>query len=124
MKNKLDERIICASETAIPLPPMDIYETADMLVFEIDLPGVDTSEMSIKVYDDIIIIEGIRNKLTIDSNCRFLCMERTHETFRRMIKLPVRVNAMSAKAVYKDGVITLNFPKIKDKVFQIRIEKE
>jgi HSP20 family protein len=123
MKNKLDERIFCAAETAIPLPPMDIYETADMLVFDIDLPGMDLDDMSVKVYDDIIIIEGIRGNMSIE-NCRFLCMERTHETFRRMIKLPVRVNTMSAKAVYKDGVITLSFPKIKDRVFQIRIEKE
>lgn len=106
----------------MPLPPMDIYETADMLVFDIDLPGVDIADMSLKVYDEIVVIEGIRSALSID-NCRFLCMERTHETFRRMIKLPVRVNAQSAKAVYKDGVMTLSFPKIKDRVFQIRIEE-
>ncbi|MBF0555387.1 MAG: Hsp20/alpha crystallin family protein [Nitrospirae bacterium] len=123
MKNRLEERIFCAAETAIPLPPMDIYETSDSLVFDIDLPGVDIEDMSLKVYDDIVVIEGIRNKLSID-NCRFLCMERTYETFRRMIKLPVRVNASSAAAVYKDGVITLKFPKIKDRVFQIRVEKE
>ncbi|MBF0456955.1 MAG: Hsp20/alpha crystallin family protein [Nitrospirae bacterium] len=123
MKNKKDDRIICAAETTIPLPPMDIYETSDMLVFDIDLPGVAIQDMSLTVYDDIVVIEGIRSKLSID-NCRFLCMERTHETFRRMIKLPVKVNTASASAVYKDGVITLSFPKIKDRVFQIRIEKE
>ncbi|MBF0567985.1 Hsp20/alpha crystallin family protein [Candidatus Magnetominusculus dajiuhuensis] len=123
MKNRQEERIFCAAETAIPLPPMDIYETADALVFEIDLPGVDIDDMSLKVYDDIVVIEGIRSKLSTD-NCRFLCMERTHETFRRMIKLPIRVNTSSAAAVYKDGVITLKFPKIKDRVFQIRVIKE
>ncbi|KWT95141.1 Hsp20/alpha crystallin family protein [Candidatus Magnetominusculus xianensis] len=123
MKNKTEERIFCAAETTIPLPPMDIYETTDMLIFDIDLPGVDLQDMSIKVYDEIVVIEGIRTKLSID-NRRFLCMERINETFRRMIKLPVRVNTASATAVYKDGVITLSFPKIKDRVFQIRIEKE
>lgn len=123
MKNKIEGRILCAAETAIPLPPMDIYETTDMLIFDIDLPGVAIEDMSIKVYDEIVVIEGIRSKLSID-NRRFLCMERTHETFRRMIKLPIRVSTALATAVYKEGVITLRFPKIKDRVFQIRIEKE
>ncbi|MBF0565605.1 MAG: Hsp20/alpha crystallin family protein [Nitrospirae bacterium] len=106
------------------LPFMDIYETAESLVFEIDLPGIYPEDVSIKVYDDIVIIEGVKRERPGGAGYRYLCMERSFESFRRMVKIPVRVNTMAGKATYSEGIVKLAFPKIKDKVIRISIEKE
>lgn len=124
MKDKIKECLFYSTETSKSLPAMDIYETSDLLVFEIDLPGMDIDDVSLRVYDDIVIMEGMKRETARGSQCRYLCMERGFEEFRRMIKLPVWVNTIEARASYRDGVVRVAFPKIRDRVIKIAIEKE
>lgn len=104
-------------------PLIDLYETDDSLVFKIDLPGINPDEVLIKVYDDIVIIEGIKREINDEGRFKYICMERTFEGFRRVIKMPVTVNTLSGKASYNDGVVTLSFPKMKGKFIKIKIDK-
>jgi HSP20 family protein len=110
-------------ETAWFIPLLDMYETDNSLILEMDIPGIDPEDVLIKVYDDIIIIEGIKREKHEKKGFKYLCMERSFESFRRMFKIPVPVDSTAGKAVYNDGVIIVIFPKIKDKVVKIRIEK-
>ncbi|MBV6343366.1 Hsp20/alpha crystallin family protein, partial [Candidatus Magnetobacterium casense] len=118
-----------------PLPPVDIYETAELLVFEIDLPGIEPREVEIKVVNDTVVIEGVKRDRSGGVagsvaggggalGCRFLCMERFLEGFRRVIKIPVAVDVSSGRAVYRGGVVCLTFHKSENKEILIRIEKE
>jgi HSP20 family protein len=111
-------------EAAGSLPLVDVYETGDNLVVEMDLPGIDPADVLIKVYEDVIIIEGIRREERREQRLRYICMERSFESFRRLIKMPVPVNAEGGKAWYDHGVITLMLPKIKEKVVKIKIENK
>lgn len=104
-------------------PLIDLYETDDSLVFKIDLPGINPDEVLIKVFDDIVVIEGVRSERHDTRRFKYICMERTFEAFRRMIRIPVPVNSTAGKASYNDGVITLSFPKIREKVIKIKIGK-
>lgn len=110
-------------ETAGYFPLLDLYETDDSLILEMDLPGITPENVLIKVYEDLLIIEGIKRKTHEEKGFRYLCMERRFESFRRMVKIPIPVNPIAGKASYSDGVITVTFPKIKDRVIKIRIEK-
>ncbi len=110
-------------QTSGSLPLVDLYETDDRLVLEMDLPGIDPEDVLIKVYEDILIIEGIKREKHEERGFRYLCMERSFESFRRIIKLPVPVNTFEGKASYDNGVITVKFPKIGDRVVKIKIEK-
>lgn len=111
-------------ETAGSAPLVDVYETDEHLVVEMDLPGIDPADVLIKVYEDVIIIEGIKREGQREKRLRYICMERSFESFRRLIKIPVPVNAVAGRAWYNHGVITLTFPKIKEKVVKIRIENK
>jgi HSP20 family protein len=110
-------------ETSGYLPLLDLYETDDSLILEMDLPGIDPEDVLIKVYEDLLIIEGIKRETPEEKGFRYLCMERRFEGFRRMVKIPVAVNSIEGKASYSDGVIIVTFPKIKDRVIKIKIEK-
>ncbi len=111
-------------ETAGSLPLVDVYETDDSLVLEMDLPGVDPNDVLIKVYEDVIIVEGIKRERHREKRFKYICMERSFESFRRMIKIPVPVDSAAGKASYRDGVVTLAFPKVKDRVIKIKIENK
>jgi HSP20 family protein len=111
-------------EAAGPLPLVDVYETDDNLVLEMDLPGIDPEDVLIKVCEDVIIIEGIKRERLKEKRLKYICMERSFENFRRLIKIPVPVNAVAGRAWYNHGVITLTFPKIKERVIKIKIENK
>lgn len=110
-------------ETTEALPFLDLYETGDSLVLEVDLPGIDPEDVLIKVYEDIIIIEGVRREARREKGLRYICMERSFESFRRTVNIPVPVRTFEGRASYADGVLTVTFPKIKERVVRIRIEK-
>ncbi len=105
-------------------PLVDLYETDDNLVLEMDLPGINPDDVLIKVYEDVIIIEGIKRESRKEKKYRYICMERSFESFRRMIRIPVSVNPSAGRAEYTNGVITLVLPKIKEKVIKIKIENK
>jgi HSP20 family protein len=111
------------TDTSGGLPLMDLYEMEDNLIFDIDLPGVNPDDVLIKVYCDIVIIEGIKRQGWEERGVRYICMERNFESFRRIIKIPVPVNTAAGRAFYRDGVLTLRFPKVPDRVIKIKIEK-
>ena len=104
-------------------PPVDVYETGDSLVLEMDLPGMDPGDVLIKVHEDVIIIEGVKRQKSEEKGFRYICMERNFDSFRRMIAIPVPINSTEGKAVYAGGVLTLTFPKARERVIKIKIEK-
>lgn len=111
-------------ESSGPLPLVDLYETEDHLVLEMDLPGIDPDDVLLKIYEDVIIIEGIKRERLKGKKYRYICMERSFENFRRTIRIPVSVDPAAGKAVYSNGVITLTLPKAKEKVVEIKIENK
>lgn len=104
-------------------PLIDSYELGDDLVFEVDLPGVTLDDLSIRVYDDLLIIEGSRADVHAGAGVMYLCMERYVKTFRRIVKIPVPVDAAAGKASYVNGVVTIRFPRLKNKFIAITIER-
>ncbi len=111
-------------EAACSLPLMDVYETSEDIVLEMDLPGIDPKDVLIKVYEDVIIVEGVKREGHREKKLRYICMERNFESFRRIIKVPVPVDAAAGKAWYDHGVITVTFPKLKERVIKISIENK
>lgn len=111
-------------ESTGSLPLVDLYETDDNLILEMDLPGIEPDDVLIKLYEDVIIIEGIKRESREEKRYKYICMERSFESFRRMIRIPVPVNPAAGRAVYSDGVITLTLPKIKERVIKIKIENK
>lgn len=107
-------------------PLIDLYETEEDLIFKIDIPGIDISNISVKVYEDLLIIEGlwtIERSDYIAEGLKYLCMERNIKTVRRVLKIPIPVNTVAGTAFYENGVVTIKFPKLRDKLIRIKIEK-
>ncbi len=94
-------------------PPIDLYETADAVILEADLPGVDSATLRLTASDHQIRIEGSCRSRTVQG--RYLQMERCHEEFSRLVPLPTAIDPHHAIARYERGVLMMTFPKIKDR---------
>ena len=111
-------------ETGTPL--LDIYENPESIVIEADLPGIQATDVAIRMVDNQVIIEGHRcGRGEGQGAGNYLRMERCIEDFRRIVPLPIAVDAEKAEASYRQGVLILRFPRIEDrrkKIIKIEIK--
>lgn len=108
-------------------PLIDLYETEDHLVFEIELPGVELTDVLLQVVEHFLIVEGKCPPLLQGARGqvgRFLCMERQTRTFRRILNIPIAVDVTKGTAIYRNGVVTVRFPKLRGKWITIPIEQK
>ena len=98
-------------EDEVLAPPVDIYEAGDSLVIEMDLPGIGLEDIRIMVSSGCLVIEGEKKEAGLAEKPRYICMERSFKSFRRAIQFPVAVEEKAGKAAYRDGVLTVKFPK-------------
>ena len=103
-------------------PAVDILDTADGVIIKADLPGVKKEDVSVELKDNLMTLKGERKAdLSVGSEKCFR-RERCFGTFFRAFTLPERISADHIRAVLKDGVLEIYFPKPeKEKPRQIHV---
>jgi HSP20 family protein len=95
-------------------PSVDLYETPDAFVLEVDLPGVNGENVKVEVQNGDLVLQGQR---FIDQSHRdehFHIMERGSGLFVREIKLPESVDKQNIRIEFKDRVLRVVLPKSKN----------
>ncbi len=101
--------------------PMDVFETSVSIKVEIDLPGVNIADVSVRISEDWIIIEGVkRDAPGSGEKPNYLCMERCFGPFKRLLKIPAVVAQDNVGCVYTKGVLIVTMPKLTDRRKSIR----
>ncbi|HEB72783.1 MAG TPA: Hsp20/alpha crystallin family protein [Nitrospirae bacterium] len=96
--------------------PMDVIETSDSLIVELDIPGVNIADVSVTIKDDCLVVEGIkRETFDVGEKPDFLLMERGFGPFSRMLKIPFAVVRDAIEAVYWRGVLVITIPKLTER---------
>ena len=93
------------------VPPVDVWETADELVYSFDLPGVPESEVSVELHDDTLTVSAQRTQAHERSDDGFYRVERRFGTFSRTLGVPAGVSADAVQANLSDGVLEVRVPK-------------
>jgi HSP20 family protein len=96
-------------------PSVDLYETPDSFVLEADLPGVREEDVTVKVENGDLVLQGWRSLEQHHSDERFHTMERSSGHFMRQMKLPESVEKDAIQAEFRDGVLRVILPKVKQK---------
>jgi len=91
------------------LPPVDIWETNEELVIELDAPGCLSENLSAEVVDNQLIVSGERGPADVAS--RRYRSERWQGRFVRTFVVPPGVDNGSINAEYVAGVLRLRVPK-------------
>ena len=91
-------------------PPTDVYETAENLIIKVEVAGMRDEDFEVAIEKNILMISGSRP----DQNERraYHQMEIMFGKFEIGIQLPVHIDIDHALADYKDGFLTITFPKV------------
>jgi HSP20 family protein len=93
------------------VPPVDVWETADELVYAFDLPGVPESDVNVELQDDTLTVSAQREQSNELSGDGFSRVERRFGTFSRTLGVPHGIAADAVKAKLENGVLEVRVPK-------------
>ncbi len=93
-------------------PELDLYETEDAFILEVDLPGVKEKEVSVHVDDGDLILSGHRVCDRVTAQSSFHRHERHEGQFLRRLPLPASVAQDKVQAVFTEGVLRVTLPKL------------
>ena len=112
-----------ATGSRVWMPVVDMYETNDDLILDVELPGVREKEISLTITGDVLTVKGDRQLGEQLNNAHYFHMERTYGKFERSIRLPMPVQAGQVTAAYRDGVLEVRLPKAEEvRPKEIRID--
>lgn len=103
-------------------PPIDVTETAEAYVIQVDLPGVPREAMRVFFKRNAIIVVGRKPPVEAPAHGMFHRLERECGRFARTIRVPGAVDGARARATLRRGELLVSVPKIEDRRAQeIRI---
>ena len=95
------------------LPASDVFETADELVLEIEVPGYDEKELTIEVTDHTLTVRGEQAKVVDEAKRSYRLHERLERTFERRFPLPDDVDTSKLSADFCKGILEVHAKKIR-----------
>ena len=92
-------------------PSLNLSETEDTLVAEIEVPGIHPEDIDISVTSEMITIAGEKKQAKEDEEKKYHLMERSYGRFSRSIQLPSVVDPERVEARYRDGILLITLEK-------------
>lgn len=97
----------CGMPGSLAGPSIDIIPLENALMIKAELPGVDPQGLRVSLQDDKLILAHGQSQVSGESGTTI--ESRSH--FSHTIRLPCRVDAEQAEAVYEGGILTISLPR-------------
>lgn len=94
-------------------PKTNVVDTGSHIVITAEVPGLSEKDVKLTLTQNVLQISGER-KLEAPEGYTVHRQERPALNFTRSFALPSQVNAESATAAVKDGVLTITLEKAKE----------
>jgi HSP20 family protein len=91
-------------------------------MIEAKVPGFTKKEIDISFKDNTLIIEGSTSKETKQEDGNVITQEFSHSSFKRTVSLPSKIDLDKAEAELKNGIMTINIPKLPEVLKKIDIK--
>lgn len=100
-------------------PPVDIAEDKEEFVLRAELPGVSKENIRVEVKEKHLVLSGEKKnswegKGGDAQRGEYRYAETSYGAFSRSFELPRNAQGDAIKAEFKDGVLTLRIPKVKE----------
>ncbi len=93
-------------------PPVDVYETDDLIEIAADVPGVDAAAVRIVIKRDVVLIAGVKLPRRSGAESTFHLVERGFGRFARVVRFGRACDASKARARLAGGELTISVPKL------------
>jgi HSP20 family protein len=92
-------------------PPVDVYETDDAIVLQVELPGVSKDAVNVELHEHTLTFSGERTREPAVTSGQYQREEGRYGAFQRAFRMPTIVDEAKIQATYTDGVLALRLPK-------------
>jgi HSP20 family protein len=92
-------------------PATDAYETEDSFVVQMDLAGLDPTQIEVLTDDEFLVVRGVRQDTAQCGKKHFYEMEINVGPFVRHVPILTEVDPRSAVARYRNGFLYVTFTK-------------
>jgi HSP20 family protein len=93
-------------------PAINIWAAEESAKVTAELPGVGKDDLDINVTGDTLTLSGVRNQDDLPEGAHYHRQERRFGEFSRSVQLPYTVDINKVKAVFKNGVLSVELPRV------------
>ena len=91
-------------------PKVNVYEYDDKVGIVAEIPGLDKSNVSVDVEEDVLIISGDKHGFDSDGG-KCITRELKQSAFTRSFNLGEYLDGGNVSATFKDGMLSISIPK-------------
>jgi HSP20 family protein len=110
------------SDRTSSLPAVNIRESEKSYLIDLAIPGMDKKDLKIDINEDVLTISSETKNETEDSRNGFRRKEFSYSSFNRSFYIPENVERETIEATYKDGILEVTLPKLKEEKNKISRE--
>lgn len=92
-------------------PRVDMCETPEEIIVEVELPGVQREDVRIEIEGDFLQITGERRTSAERRQRNYYRLERHYGRFARQLRLPRTVRREGIRAEFDAGILVITLPK-------------
>ena len=121
-----EEEKICETDSGEMMGELsiDLIDNEDTYTLRACVPGIDPEEIDVSLTAEMVSISAKRVQEHTYSESDFIYRELNEGSFSRSLMLPFEIDVEAAKAEIKDGLLTIELPKInKKKTKKVSIKK-
>lgn len=97
-------------------PRIDVEEKEGAVHVKAEVPGISEKDLNVTIADNLLTIAGEKKEeKKEEQKGRSIVSERFFGSFSREIVLPEGINADEIRADYKNGVLSIDIPLIREK---------
>lgn len=93
------------------VPALDILETENELILQMEVPGIDAKDVEINLAGDVMTIVGQKVSSSSEERVRYHHAERRYGSFQRIVRLPLPVEPQEVEAEAKNGLLVITLRK-------------
>ena len=110
------------SEEGLRKPIYDVTETEKNMMIMVEMPGVDKADIDLNVNDRNVEVRAKKKEESEKTGEDEYSYYSSVRQFYRNIPLPKVIDSSKAKAIFRNGVLTVEAPKTEDGSKKIEIE--
>ena len=92
-------------------PKVNVYEYDDKIGIVAEIPGLDKSNVSVDVEEQVLTISGDKHGFDSDGG-KCITRELKQSAFKRSFNLGEHLDGSNVSAKFKDGMLSISVPKI------------
>ena len=93
-------------------PKVNVYEYYDKIGIVAEIPGLEKGQLNVDVEEGVLTISGDKHGVWEEDGAKVLRRELKSSSFKRSFTLGEMLNGNDIKANFKDGVLSIEIPKI------------